>query len=156
MEEIRHLLDKRRQAGLADGPQDGGVGERVMVCLSSRSPNPHVLMRKGARLADRMRAPWYAVYVKTPREELSRVDAATQRQIAATLALAHQLGAVPLSYKGSDFPTAVAAFVREYGITHILLGRSRRPWYRRWFGQSPLDSLLRAVRGVDVIVVDNA
>src|SRR5207248_10916059 len=95
------------------------------------------------------------VYIQTPREELSRVEAAAQRQVADTLALAHQLGAVPLSYAGSDFPSAVADFVREYGITHVLLGRSRRPWYRRWFGQSPLERLLQAVRGVDVVVVDS-
>jgi two-component system sensor histidine kinase KdpD len=44
--------------------------------------------------------------------------------------------------------------VREYGITHVVLGRTQLPWYRRWFGQSPLDRLLAAVPGVDVVVVD--
>jgi two-component system sensor histidine kinase KdpD len=151
LDEIRHLLDRRRQTQNAEAPTPSG---RVMVCLSSRSPNPHVLLRKGARLADRMHAPWYAVYIKTPKEDLLRVEAATQRRIADTLALAHQLGAVPLSYAGANFADAVAAFVREYGITQILLGRTQRPWYRRWFGQSPLDRLLRVVRGVDVLLVD--
>jgi two-component system sensor histidine kinase KdpD len=151
LEEIRHLLDRRRQA---QGPEAPAASGRVMVCLSSRSPNPHVLLRKGARLADRMHAPWYAVYIQTPNEVLSRVEAATQRKVADAQALAHQLGAVPLTYAGKDFATAVADFVREYGITHIMLGRTQRPWYRRWFGQSPLDRLLRVVRGVDVIIVD--
>ena len=151
LEEIRHLLDRRRQIQNADAPAPSG---RVMVCLSSRSPNPQVLLRKGARLADRLHAPWYAVYIKTPREDLPRVDAATQRRIADAQALAHQLGAVPLTYAGADFAAAVAEFVREYGITHIVLGRTQRPWYRRWFGQSPLDRLLRIVRGVDVVLVD--
>jgi two-component system sensor histidine kinase KdpD len=153
LEEIRHLLDRRRQTQNAEAPTPSG---RVMVCLSSRSPNPHVLLRKGARLADRLHAPWYAVYIKTPNEDLVRVEAATQRRIADTLALAHQLGAVPSSYAGANFADAVSAFVNEYGITHILLGRTQRPWYRRWFGQSPLDRLLRAVRGVDVIIVDTS
>jgi len=151
LEEIRHLLDKRRQGE----KEDSVVGAaRVMVCLSSRSPSPAVLLRKGSRLADRLHAPWYAVYIKTPKEDLSRVDAATQRKIADTLALAHQLGAVPSNYAGRDFASAVAAFVKEYGITHIVMGRSQRPWYRRWFGQSVLDRLLRALPGVDVLVAD--
>jgi two-component system sensor histidine kinase KdpD len=60
-----------------------------------------------------------------------------------------------LSYAGKDFASAVAEFVSEYGITHIILGRTQRPWYRRWFGQSPLDRLLRTVRGVDIIIVDS-
>ena len=152
-EEVAHLLDRRRQAAQADGPPSGAA--RVMVCLSSRSPGAHLLMRKGARLADRLHAPWYAVYVRTPAERIERIDAATQRRIADTQALAHQLGAVPMTYgTGKGFPEAVADFVKEYGITHIVLGRSQRPWYRNWFGPSPLDRLLKLVRGVDVLIVD--
>jgi two-component system sensor histidine kinase KdpD len=154
VEEIAHQLDRRRTGPNAEGP--GGSSERVMVCLSSRSPDAPLLLRKGLRMADRLHAPWYAVYIKTPSERMEKTDAATQRQVADTLALAHHLGAVPMSYEGPDFPRAVAAFVREYGITHIVMGRSRRPWYRRWFGQSVLDQLLRAVRGVDVVIVDNS
>ncbi len=110
LEEVRYLLDRRRQTQSAEAPTPSG---RVMVCLSSRSPNPHVLLRKGARLADRLHAPWYAVYIRTPKEDPVRVDAATQRRIGDTLALAHQLGAVPLSYAGKDFASAVAEFVLD-------------------------------------------
>jgi two-component system sensor histidine kinase KdpD len=152
LDEIRHLLDRRRQAS-AETQTVGNLG-RVMVCLSSRSPAAHVLLRKGARFADRMHAPWYAVYVRTPREDSARIDAATQRRFADALALAHQLGAVPQTWTGQDFASAVAEFVKEYGITHIVLGRTQLPWYRRWFGRSPLDRLLRTVRGVDIILVD--
>jgi two-component system, OmpR family, sensor histidine kinase KdpD len=152
MGEIAHLLDRRRRE--ADGTENRQVTDRVMVCLSSRSPNPDVLLRKGARLADRLGAPWYAVYIQTPRESLERVDAVTQRLLANTQTLAHQLGSVPMTFKGDDIVAAIAAFVREYSITHILLGRSQRPWYRRLFRQSLLDRLLRDIRHVDVFVVD--
>jgi two-component system sensor histidine kinase KdpD len=151
--EIAHLLDRRHREQHDIEPQAGS--ERIMVCLSSRSPNPEALLRKGARLASRFNAPWYAVYIQTPREELVRVDAATQRQIHNALGLAHQLGGVPMPFKGSDVVSTIAAFVKEYAITHIVMGRSQRPWYRRWFGQSVLDQLLRAVRHVDVIVAES-
>jgi len=151
--EIAHLLDRRRREQ-SDGENRSG-SERVMVCLSSRSPKPDGLLRKGARLASRLNAPWYAVYIQTPSERLERVDAATQRQIGNMLTLANQLGAVPMTFKGSDVVSTIAAFVKEYGITHILMGRSQRPWYRRWFGQSVLDRLLRTIPGVDVVVVDS-
>jgi two-component system sensor histidine kinase KdpD len=149
--EIAHVLDRRRREQVGDQ----GGSERVMVCLGSRSPNPEALLRKGSRLADRLNAPWYAVYIQTPREDVSRVDAAVQRQISNTLELAHKLGAVTFPFKGSDVVSTIAAFVKEYGITHIVLGRTQLPWYRRWFGRSVLDRLLQEVRGVDVIVVDN-
>jgi two-component system sensor histidine kinase KdpD len=112
------------------------------------------LLRKAARLADRLHAPWYAVYVRTPRESVERTDAATQRQVTDALALARQLGGVSMPFAGPTFEAAVAAFVAEYGITHVVMGRTRRPWFRRWFGQSALDRLLAAVPAVDVTVVD--
>jgi two-component system sensor histidine kinase KdpD len=152
--EIAHLLDRRRREQ-EGGPSPSG-SDRVMVCLSSGSPNPEALLRKGSRLADRLNAPWYAVYIQTPGEDLSRIDAATQRRIANAQQLAHQLGGVPQTFKGDDVAATIAAFVKDYGITHVLLGRTLRPWYRRWFGQSFLDRLLREVPGVDVTVVDTS
>lgn len=151
LEEIAAALDRQRQR--RGGPADNG-SDRVMVCLSSRSPNVQRLLRKAARLADRFNAPWYAVYVQTPRERVERVDAATQRQVADSLALAQQLGGIAMPFTGPSFEAAVAAFVAEYRITHILMGRSMRPWYQRWFGQTALEGLLRAVPHVDVTLVD--
>ncbi len=155
MEEIAHRLDRRRQE---HQPADAGGGgsERVMVALSSRSPNSAALLRKSARIADRLGAPWYAVYIQTPRENLQRIDAATQRQVTNTLELARQLGGIQLTFKGDDVAGTIASFCKEYGITHIVLGRTQRPWYQRWFGRSVLDRILRTVRGVDVVVVDCA
>ena len=150
--EIAHLLDRRRRARAAGEPTGGT--DRIMVCFSSGSPNAEKLLRKGARLADRLGAPWYAVYIQTPGESPERTDAATQRRLSNAQELAHKLGAVPLPFEGSDVVSTIAAFVPEYGITYILVGRSLRPWYRRWFGQSVLDRLLQKVPGVDVIVVD--
>jgi two-component system sensor histidine kinase KdpD len=154
LEEIAHRLDRRRRE-----QQDGetpSTSERDMVCLSSRSPNAERLLRKGARLADRLGAPWYAVYIQTPSEELDRIDAATQRRITNMLTLTQQLGGTPMTFKGSDVASTIAAFAKEYGITHLVMGRSRRPWYRRWLGQSVLERLLQFMPEVDVIVVSNS
>ncbi len=153
MKEIVLRLGRRLQTH-ADGEESNG-SERVMVAIGSRSPNAAALLRKASRLADRFDAPWYAVYVQTPDESVQRTDAATQRQVANTLTLAQQLGGVPLEFKGVDVISTIAAFVKEYGVTHIVIGRTRRPWYRRWLGQSVLDRLLRTIPGVDVLVVDS-
>ena len=69
--------------------------------------------------------------------------------------LARQLGGACLPFKGTDVVSTIHSFVQEYGVSHIVMGRSQQPWYRRWFGQSLLDKLLQTVTGVDVIVVDN-
>jgi two-component system sensor histidine kinase KdpD len=152
LEQVAHVLDRRRQE--KDAATQANTSERVMVCVSSKSPNALRLLRKGARLADRLGAPWYAVYIQTPSERIEKVDAATHRRLTDTLTLARQLGGVPFEFKGRDLPTAAASFVQEYGVTHIVLGRPRQRWYHRWFGSSILDQLLARIQGVDVIVVD--
>lgn len=154
LEQVAFLLDRRRQE--RDGTHQANTSERVMVCVSSRSPNSTRLMRKGARVADRLGAPWYAVYIQTPRESNERVDAGTQRRLADSLELAHQLNGIPFTVKGADLPSAVSNFVKEYGITHIVMGRSQRPWYRRWFSPSLIEGLIRAVPGVDLLIVDTS
>jgi two-component system, OmpR family, sensor histidine kinase KdpD len=152
MEEIAHRLDRRRQEQRQEGEKSGS--ERVMVALSSRSPYALSMLRKGARLADRLNAPWYAIYIETPGEDVRHVDAAVQRQIANTLELARQSGANAFPIKGHDIVSTLATFVAEYGITHIVLGRSLQPWYRRLFSSSLLEKLLRRIHDVDVLVVD--
>ena len=151
--EIAHVLDRRRREQGGEEEQSGP--DRVMVCLGSRSPNAAALMRKAARIASRINAPWYAVYIQTPGEDPAHIEASAQRQVANNLELAHQLGGVPMTFKGADVVSTIAAFVKEYAITLILLGRTQRPWYSRWFGQSVLDRLLRSVRGVDVLIADH-
>ena len=50
-----------------EGLEPALIPERVMVCMSSSGDAPRVL-RTGARIAGRLGARWYAVYVETPRE----------------------------------------------------------------------------------------
>lgn len=151
LEHLAHLLDRRRQERHAGG--EPGGSERVMVCVSSRSPNAPRLLRAGARLADRLGAPWYAVYAQTPREAAERVDAATQRRVADTLEQARLANGIPMQFRGADVAAAVAGFAREYGITHIVVGRSERSGLRSWFGPSLIDRIIRAAPMTTVVVV---
>jgi hypothetical protein len=96
LEHLAHLLDRRRQERQAGAGGEAGGSERVMVCVSSRSPNAPRLLRAGARLADRLGAPWYAVYIQTPAEAAEKVDAATERRVADTL------GPGPAGERGAD------------------------------------------------------
>ena len=154
LEQVAHALDRRRQE--VDGAAQANTSERVMVCVSSGSPNAGRLIRKGARLADRLGAPWYAVYVQTPGEALEKIDAATERRLSDSLTLAQQLDGVTFRINKPDLPSAIAFFVQEYGITHVVLGRPRRPWYRRWMGPTLLERVFKAVPKVDVVVVDTS
>ena len=151
--EMAHLIDRRTRRADADRAPPSAT-ERVMVGLSSRSPNAAALLRKAARLADRLNAPWYAVYIQTPAEDVTKTEAATQRVLAKNLELAQQLGGVPMTFRGADVASTMLAFAREYEIRVIVMGRTHRPSYRRLLGGSILDRLLRDAEGIDVLIAD--
>ena len=151
--EIAHLIDRRNRRAEADQAPISAT-DRVMVGVSSRSPNAPALLRKTARIADRLNVPWYAVYIQTPSEDLTRIDAATQRFLSKNLELAQQLGGIPMTFRGPDVASTMWAFAQEYAIKVIVIGKSRQPWFRRLTRSSILDRLMTITHDVDVIVVD--
>lgn len=153
LSEMAHLIDRRGRRAEADRAP-ASAAERVMVGLSSGSPNAPALLRKAARLADRLNAPWYAVYIQTPSEDLTRIDAATQRAIGRNLELAQQLGGIPMTFRGRDVPSTILAFAREYDIRIIVMGKSRQPWHRRLLGGSIIDRIARESAGIDILIAD--
>jgi len=150
--EMAHLIDRRNRRAEADRAPASAT-ERVMVGLSSRSPNAPALLRKAARLADRLNAPWYAVYIQTPAEDLTRTDAAMHRLLGKNLELAQQLGGIPMTFRGKDVASTVVAFAREYEIKVVVMGKSHRPWHRRLLGGSIIERLLRESDGLDIMIV---
>jgi two-component system, OmpR family, sensor histidine kinase KdpD len=149
---VAELLDRRDHAPTEH--QRSGQ-ERFMVCLGSKSPNAATLVQTCAELASQLSAPWYAVHIAAPEKELRHARPGVTENVPSSLSLAEQLGGVPVTLASSDVVGSIAAFVAEYAITQIFLGRTQRPWYQRCFGRSVLDRLLRAIRGVNVTVVDN-
>src|ERR1700704_2629196 len=120
--ETANFLD-RQQRDTAESEQNVSALGQVMVAISSQGPDPGRLLRKTARLASQLNAQWYAVYVRTPEESAVRIDAAAQRRVTDTLETAQKMGGLVFSMKGEDVAQALISFAREYGITHIVLGR---------------------------------
>ena len=151
--EIAHLIDRRTRRAEADQAPIATT-DRVMVGVSSMSPNASALLRKTVRVADRLNAPWYAVYVQTPSEDLTRIDAATQRVLSKTLELAQQLGGIPMQFRGPDVASTMWAFAQEYAIKVIVIGKSRQPWYRRLTRSSILERLMKITNDIDIYIID--
>ena len=158
LRELASQLDfKRRETSPenASKPTDG-ASDQIMVCLSSRGPNSARLLRVASRLAGRLNRNWYAVYVQTPSEEPTVIDAKTQRLLSDTLTLANQLGAMVFTFKGQDVTDTILRFAREYRVGQIVIGRpSSLPWWKRVLGQrSVAEQLIHRAQGVTVVVVD--
>ncbi|MGA2362064.1 MAG: PTS sugar transporter subunit IIA, partial [Candidatus Aminicenantales bacterium] len=154
LRELASQIDMRRRE--AQGEGGGASSDQVMVCLSSHGPNSEKLLRYGSRLAGKFNRNWYAVYVQTPSEEATVIDAGTQRYLSDTLTLAKQLGAMVFTYKGEDIADTILRFAREYRVGHIVVGRARpKPlWKRIGRNKAVVEDLIKSARGATIIVLD--
>ncbi len=154
LRELASQIDLRRRE--AQGTEAGASWDQVMVCLSSHGPNSEKLLRYGSRLAGKFNRNWYAVYVQTPSEAATVIDARVQRHLAETLTLAKTLGAMVFTYQGEDVADTLLRFAREYRVGHLVVGKAapKPPWKRLGRNRDVVGSLIRNARGVTVIVLD--
>jgi two-component system, OmpR family, sensor histidine kinase KdpD len=139
----------------------GGGGElravptrgRVMVCMSSYPPHAEAMLRKGSRMAGRLSGDWFVVYVETPREAPTRIDAEAQRHLLANIELARELGAEVVRLQARDPVPALVDFARSHGVGHIVIGRSHQPAWRQWLGRAVPLRVLAEAEDMDVHII---
>ena len=135
-----------------EGLEPALIPERVMVCMSSNAAAPRVV-RTGARIAGRLGARWYAVYVETPREKPGRINSNDADALQENIRLAESLGATVVRVKADSPSDGLIAFAQREGVTHVIFGQSARTrWELLWRG-STLDKFLGAVPDAAVQVV---
>jgi two-component system, OmpR family, sensor histidine kinase KdpD len=133
LREVAQTLDRSsagQPAGDPTGPKSA-AHSRVMVCLSSNPPRATTLLRRGSRLAGRLSTDWFVVYVETPRESPTWIDAEAQRHLLANLEMARELGAEVVRLKSPDPVTALLDFARSHNVGHVIVGASVGPWWKR-------------------------
>src|SRR5262245_30689395 len=110
-------------------PGPWAAGERILVCISE-DPRAAGLVRYARRLADRLHAPFTALYVET-RRSLQFTEEQRDR-VADTLRLAEALGGEAFTLPTGDRSIAddVVGFAHANNVTQIIIGKSARS---RWF-----------------------
>jgi two-component system sensor histidine kinase KdpD len=131
------------------------AGERVLICISE-DPRGASLVRFSKRLADRLHAPWTALYVETRRSlQLSEEQ---RDRIAETLRLAQSLGGEPVTFPAGDrrIAEAVIAYAQNNNATQIVIGKSTRTrWFEILHG-SVVHELVRQAGNISVHVIAGA
>ena len=144
--------DKAASHRQREGLEPALIPERVMVCMSSAADAPRVI-RAGARVASRLGARWYAVYVETPRELPGRIRPEDRDALQRNLALAESLGATIVRVKADRPADGLIAFAKREGITHVVFGQSARSRWEILMKGSTLNRFLEEVRDASVQVI---
>jgi two-component system, OmpR family, sensor histidine kinase KdpD len=135
-----------------EGLEPALIPERVMVCLSSSVDAARVL-RAGARIAGRLGARWYAVYVETPQEAPGRIREPDRDALQRNLVLAESLGATVVRVRADRPADGLIAFAKREGITHVVFGQTARSRLEILVKGSTLNRFLQEVRDAAIQVV---
>src|SRR5690348_10273254 len=111
-ERVDEQLLTHMQAHAIQGPW--AAGERVLVCVSE-DPRAAGLVRYTKRRADRLHAPWTALYVETRRS--LQLNEEERDRVADTLRLAERLGGEAVTIPGGPRRTIaddVVGYAREH------------------------------------------
>ncbi|RWH39413.1 MAG: sensor histidine kinase KdpD [Mesorhizobium sp.] len=131
-------------------PGPWAAGERVLVCVDSR-PDGSARIRYARRLADRLRAPWTALHVDTPR--LAGMSEEDKDRLATNLRLAEQLGAEVATIPGQNVAQDIVRHATANNFTHIVIGRPTRSRWRELIEGSLTYDLIRNAGDISVHVI---
>jgi two-component system sensor histidine kinase KdpD len=124
--------------------------EVIFVCTNLR-PDSERLIRRGFRIAYRLKAVWYAAYVKD--HPLTSDEEETLNKIRQ---LTERLGGMFELYETSDRRNIFRKLVSEMNVkkaTQVIIGQSARTRWEEITKGSVSQRLLREVRHMDVLVV---
>jgi two-component system sensor histidine kinase KdpD len=128
------------------------AGERLLVCISPGAVSER-LIRTARRLADELKAEWYAIYVETPRQ--SGISTQQQDRVDRMLRLAEDLGAKSVYLPGQSVAETVVDYARSHNVTKIIIGKSRQKRWYEWLRGSVADQLIRQSGPIDVYFVNS-
>lgn len=127
------------------------IQERVLVCVSTY-PKSLLLIRRGARLANYMNAPFYVMFVSSPERFLTKAESL---HIETCEKLCEEFGGEFVRVESRDIKEAISKIAAQYRITQIVLGETRRSrWDLLWRG-SLVQQLMRSLPQIDLHIIAN-
>ena len=124
---------------------------KFLVCVSS-SPSSAKCIRWTARTAEAFHTPWIAVYVENMEDEY--FTDAEKKSIRANLELAERLGAKVVTLNGHEVAPVIAEYAKLYGITNIVVGKSRnKKTLKSLFDMDFEDKLISRLPSIEIHMI---
>ena len=125
------------------------IHERVMVCVSTY-PNSVQLLRRGARIASYMNAPFYGLFVNHPDRFLTKTESL---HVETCEKLCKEFGGQFLRVNSLSVAKAIADFAKEYRITQIVIGESQQSRWKLLLRGSLTQHIMRSLKHIDLHII---
>ncbi|MDX1977679.1 MAG: universal stress protein [Pseudanabaenaceae cyanobacterium bins.68] len=118
------------------------IHERVLVCISTY-PNAVQLIRRGARLAAYMNAPFFVIFVDHPDRFMTKAESL---HIETCEKLCREFQGEFLRIRHGNVPEAIAEIAAQKHITQIVIGESHQSRWRELIKGSFTSRLMFLIR----------
>ncbi|OXM16808.1 histidine kinase [Paenibacillus herberti] len=153
LRELADDVDERLEAwNRRDSLRGPWRREEVIIVSVTAGPSAERLIRRGFRIAYRLKADWYVVFVQKGQKK----DAETEARLDKLRQLAERLGGSfqILPSSGSDTPASLLlAYAVEKKATQIIVGQPGSMGLLKLKQRAFVPALLRGARHLDVLVV---
>ncbi|MCM3626209.1 universal stress protein [Paenibacillus glycanilyticus] len=153
LREIADDVDERLEAWNQNNSIRGPLRRRevIFVCVDL-SPRSERLIRRGFRIAHRLKAEWHVFYVNCS----ARMSEEDQKRLDTLKQLCERLGgkmetAECASRKG--IRETLLRRINEVQATQLIIGQCRRPLWYTFFKETVVHYMLRAARHTDILIV---
>ncbi|MCD9020395.1 histidine kinase [Cohnella silvisoli] len=147
-DDVDERLESWERSGSLRGPWRR---ESIFVCVTTSS-NADRLIRRGFRIAYRLKAEWHVMYVHVGRE----INEEAGKRIQALQDLTGRLGGKYETQHAESFKQlsdVILAKAAEYHSTQMIVGQSARGFWQSLRRKSVVKTILRHGRHMDVLVV---
>jgi two-component system, OmpR family, sensor histidine kinase KdpD len=140
-------ISETRSGGAVNEPPN----ERILIHITA-DPSTAMLIRRGRRVADYLRADCTALFVhQTP--ELSQLPAEERQAIEKHLRFARSLQIETRILSGSDIAKSVVEFARQNDVTQIFVAHSQVGLLERLRRKNLSENIVRSAQDLQVTVV---
>ncbi|WP_430708783.1 universal stress protein [Paenalkalicoccus suaedae] len=150
LREIANNIDDKIVKEMEKSGETGPTwaSEKILVCIGYE-PTAEALMRRGWRMANRLKAGLYVLHVAGQSPTKKQLD-----KVEAWERLAMQFDAIFIQKeKDRKIAKIIADVAKEFGITNIILGQSARTRREEILKGSIVNSIMRELDQIDIHIV---
>jgi two-component system sensor histidine kinase KdpD len=128
---------------------------KIAVCISTNKDSSETLIRKTARLAERLDVQWYVLFVETPDVAPDKIELSAQRHLINNFKLATELGGHVEKVTGNDIVEEIRKYTKEKQIQLIIVGKPERTGFIAALKKSVPARLITAIEDdkIDIQIV---
>jgi two-component system sensor histidine kinase KdpD len=155
MRQAAYAVESRLPFEDTEEPSTGATdvhGHERLLLVIGPDPSSAVLVRRGRRVADYLRAECLAVYISRP-TDVRDLTPAEREALERHLNFARALQIETRIVQGTDVAEAIVSFARFHGVTQIFVTRQGKSVVGSWFGQGLVQQMVNLARDMQVTIV---